>query len=79
MKDYQNVILLRDKDSKYEDIDLVIFTNEETRVIERYIEDIKLRWSEEDCEYSLLDEIIEVLTIKHDCVVYTYPIDEIYY
>ena len=78
MKNYNNIILLRDKDDKYEKVDLVILTNEETKTIENAIDEVKNKWYEEEYPYSLLEEIIFTLTEKYD-IVYYMSSNEIYY
>jgi hypothetical protein len=78
MRDYSNIILLRDKDDKYEKVDLVILTNEETKTIEETIQQVKNKWYEEEYPYSLLEEIIDTLTEKYD-IVYYMSSNEIYY
>ena len=78
MKEYTNIILLRDKDSKHENIDLIIFTDESTETIENEIESIKEKWYLEEYPKSLLEEIIDTLTDKYD-IDYCYQADEIYY
>lgn len=78
MKDYTNIILLKDKDDKYEKVDLVILTNEETETIENAIDKVKDEWYENDCDYSLLEMIIDHLVDNYDITYYTSH-NEIYY
>lgn len=78
MKDYSNIILLRDKDDKYEKVDLVILTNEKTETIENAIDKIKDEWHENDCDYSLLEAIIDHLVDNYD-ITYCTSHNEIYY
>jgi hypothetical protein len=79
MKDYKNVIVLRDNDSRDGNIDLIIFTNESTETIESAIDELRKRWCENEYDWCLIDEIIEYLTCEYDCVVYARPFDEIWY
>jgi DNA transposition AAA+ family ATPase len=74
----KNIILLRDKDSKHENIDLIILTDETRETIESEIERIKEKWYSEDCPPCLLDEIIDTLTDKYD-IEYMQTVSEIYY
>jgi hypothetical protein len=78
MENFENIILLRDNDSKYFDIDLIILTNETKETIENEIDDIYYQWYENDCDYSLLEAITEKLNEKFNCICYYNP-QEIYY
>jgi hypothetical protein len=74
----KNIILLRDKDSKHENIDLIILTDETRETIESEIERIKEKWYSEEYPNCLLEEIIDTLTDKYD-IDYCYQANEIYY
>ena len=76
--EYSNIILLRDNDSKYFDIDLIILTNESRETIEQAIDDVRLNWYENDCDYSLLEEIIDYLQETFNCKCYSHS-EEIFY
>jgi hypothetical protein len=78
MKNYKNLFLLRDNDNKYGRVDLVILTDEEEKEIEGVIDELKDIWHESECDFVLIDEIIDYLTLELDCVIYTYP-QEIWY
>lgn len=75
---YENIILLKDNDSKYYDTDLIILTNETKETIENEIDDIRYQWHENDCDYSLLEAISDELHEKFNCICYYNP-EEIYY
>lgn len=79
MKNYKNLFLLRDNDNKQGRVDLVILTDKERKEIDDVINELKNRWYESECDFVLIDEIIDYLTLDRDCVVYTHPIDEIWY
>ena len=79
MKDYKNVVLLRDNDNEQGRVDLVILTDKERKEIDDVINELKNRWYESECDFVLIDEIIDYLTLELDCVVYTHPIEEIWY